>query len=334
MGVTANSPARLVFCFLLILAIMPSITRPAAIIADHTSTGQFPLIPESVINQIKNNYRIFYGHTSHGSQILSGMEMVRAENGLYDYNNGSGTLSISENGTDLQTLGYTGWADTTRLYLNGHPEANMVMWSWCGGVSGNTEEGINIYLNTMNNLEQEYPNVEFVYMTGHLDGTGPTENLYVRNNQIRTYCAANDKILFDFADIESYDPDGNYYPDESDYCNWCIDWCATHTCPDCGGCAHSQCFNCHQKGKTFWWMMARVAGWIPSSEPICGDADNSGSLNVLDAGFMISYLYRGGLAPMYPLLADADKSGGINILDVARIISYLYKGGAAPDCPS
>ena len=35
---------------------------------------------------------------------------------------------------------------------------------------------------------------------------------------------------------------GDYYPDGSDACEWCYDWCAEHECPDCG-CAHSHCFN-------------------------------------------------------------------------------------------
>ena len=86
-------------------------------------------------------------------------------------------------------------------------------------------------------------------------------HLYARNNQIRAYCNAHDKILFDFADIESYDPDGNYYPDETDACAWCATWCEQHTCIPCDGCAHSHCFNCYQKGKAFWWMMARMVGW-------------------------------------------------------------------------
>ena len=67
------------------------------------------------------------------------------------------------------------------------------------------------------------------------------------------------------SDIESYDPDGNYYPDASDDCGWCSTWCAGHSCPACGSCAHSHCFNCYLKGKAFWWMMARLAGWEPSS---------------------------------------------------------------------
>ncbi len=71
-------------------------------------------------------------------------------------------------------------------------------------------------------LEAEYPDVTFVYMTGHLDGTGEEGNLFQRNNQIRDFCLANDKVLFDFADIESYDPDGNYFlrPFATDSCDY------------------------------------------------------------------------------------------------------------------
>jgi hypothetical protein len=200
-------------------------------------------------------------HTSHGSQIVTGMSMLYAESALYAYNNGTSSLDLEESGDDLGHTGDTTWVPITRNALNGDPDLNMVIWSWCGGCSDNTEEGINIYLNTMNDLEQDYPNVKFIYMTGHLDGTGLTGTLYASNNQIRNYCNANNKILFDFADVESYDPDGNYYPDESDACQWCSNWCSAHDCPNCGDCAHSHCFNCYQKGKAFWWMMARIAGW-------------------------------------------------------------------------
>ena len=57
-------------------------------------------------------------------------------------------------------------------------------------------------------LETDYPKITFVYMTAHLDGSGADGNTNQRNEQIRAYCRANNKVLFDFADIESYDPDG------------------------------------------------------------------------------------------------------------------------------
>lgn len=232
------------------------------IVASHLASTDFADIPSSYIEVVKNNYRIFYGHTSHGSQIVTGMSMLRDSFPSFDYNNGDGTLRMTEYSDDLGAAGDTSWAPITRQRLEDEgSDFNVVIWSWCGGCSDNTEEGINTYLNKFSELEEDYPNVVFVYMTGHLDGTGPVGNLYARNNQIRAYCEANDKVLFDFADIESYDPDGNYYPNDNDACAWCTTWCATHECFDWGGCAHSHCFNCYLKGRAFWWMMARMAGW-------------------------------------------------------------------------
>ena len=249
---------RLLWLSIATASIMTLSAQPSAsqaIVADHNVIAQFDLISTATFDQVRSNYNIFYGHTSHGSQIMTGISMLAGEDALYS------SPTFYEINDDLGHLGDISWVSPTRAYLDSHSECNVVMWSWCGGASDNTETGINTYLNAMAALEVDYPTVTFVYMTGHLDGTGPSGNLYVRNNQIRDYCINNDKILFDFADIESYDPDGTWYPDESDVCNWCADWCAIHDCPYCGSCAHSHCFNCYQKGKAFWYMMAVIEGW-------------------------------------------------------------------------
>jgi hypothetical protein len=65
----------------------------------------------------------------------------------------------------------------------------------------------------------------------------------------------------------------------------------------------------------------------------CGDADNSGRINLLDVSFVISYLYRGGAAPNPLSVADVDGNGIINLLDISYIIDFLYRGGPAPQCP-
>ncbi|SYZ74328.1 exported hypothetical protein [Candidatus Zixiibacteriota bacterium] len=60
------------------------------------------------------------------------------------------------------------------------------------------------------------------------------------------------------------------------------------------------------------------------------DANDNGTLNILDVSFLINYLYRHGPEP-YPLEAgDANCNGKINILDVSFLISYLYKHGPEP----
>ncbi len=162
--------------------------------------------------------------------------------------------------------------DRTRQYLNAHHEINVVMWSWCGQVSTATESDITTYLTLMSRLESEYPDVKFVYMTGHLDGTGVTGNLNRRNEQIRNYCRENNKILYDFADIESYDPDGTYYLNRGadDGCyydgkprNWAIECQNSHRKGidwyECSA-AHSQPLNANQKAYAAWWLFARLSG--------------------------------------------------------------------------
>ncbi len=255
--------------------------RAAPLIINHNHTD-IAAIPACWIEQAKANLRVFYAHTSHGSQPVTGMQVLMSQtpSGLYNLTtDGSvqpGALSLDDHYGDMGDLGHDGdttWADLTRSYLDSHPNINVVVWSWCGGVSDNTVEGINAYLNAMNELEQDYPSVTFVYMTGHLDGSGVSGNLHQRNEQIRAYCLAHNKVLFDFADIESYDPDGNGYLDREadDGCyydnwtrNWAQEWCTAHPsdarCALCD-CAHSEPLNCNLKGRAFWWMLARIAGW-------------------------------------------------------------------------
>jgi hypothetical protein len=262
------------------------------IIINHTCTD-LSKVPAQWIKEAKKQFRIGYGHTSHGSQIVTGINAFRGNPGsLYYFTVSSGGLQpgifLNDNwaGGDLGCCSDLTWKNETVAMLNqSDNDRNVIMWSWCGGVSGNTRSDIKTYLDAMNRLEKKYPNVRFIYMTGHLDGSGATGNLNIRNNQIRSYCLNNNKVLFDFADIESFAPTGrvNYMKklanDNCDYDsngdgsqdkNWAADWVAGH--PDspltnlaariCDGCcAHSQSLNCLLKGRAFWWMMARLAGW-------------------------------------------------------------------------
>ncbi|WP_292347175.1 MULTISPECIES: hypothetical protein [unclassified Methanoregula] len=252
------------------------------IIIDHTST-HLNDVPLNAILNAKSTLHVAYGHTSHGSQIVTGMDglttFAGAPYGSATYRFRDGSFDFRDTpfsgASDLGNPDYTSWATATRNYLNAHPEVNVVMWSWCGQAD-TSAANINTYLNLMNQLESDYPGVTFVYMTGHLVGTGESGNLNQRNEQIRAYARANNKVLYDFADIESYDPDGlvNYMKlnanDNCDYTrnssshNWATEWQASHTQGvDWYQCspAHTQALNGNLKAYAAWHMFARIAGW-------------------------------------------------------------------------
>lgn len=276
-----------------ILAVLVTVTLSTcgyAQIIDHNCTDLLA-IPSVYINQAKASLHIAYEHTSHGSQIIDGMTgLYNWKGSFYLWNNGglNGAIDINDHGitggSDLGSPDWTTWASSTRTYLRNplNSDVNVVMWAWCGQVSTATEININTYLSLMSSLENEFPGVKFVYMTGHLDGTGIYGNLNLRNEQIRNYCRANNKLLYDFADIESYDPDGSYYlnkraNDNCDYDsngdgtsdrNWATDWQNSHILNvdwyNCSS-AHSKPLNANMKAYAAWWLFARLAGWTGPS---------------------------------------------------------------------
>jgi hypothetical protein len=295
-------------------------TGAQGMVIDHTCTS-ISQVPASAIQQARSTLHIAYGHTSHGSQLVTGMSSLVAFMNLkkddafpenaFTFNSGGtgGALDLRDtpfsSASDLGNPNRIAWAAATRTYLNANPAINVIIWSWCGQVDG-SEADINTYLTLMSQLEADYPNVKFVYMTGHLTGTGTAGNVNVRNNQIRAFCRANAKILYDFADIESFDPDGavNYMEklanDNCDYDsdgngsldrNWATAWEVAHTQNlDWYSCsaAHSQSLNGNRKAYAAWWLWARLAGWSgspanPARVSIAPDAALPATLSAVGA---------------------------------------------------
>ena len=286
-GLTLLVNLSLVIFVCLFLHSCETITEPVGDgglnIIDHPMAN-LPLISSESIVKAKTKLHIAYGHTSHGSQLISGMEgLITFKGSLYSFNNGGsdGSLDLRDRpfsgASDLGNPNRTAWSEATRKYLDENPDINVVIWSWCGQVSSASEEDINTYLSLMSQLEEDYPNIKFVYMTGHLDGSGVDGNLNLRNEQIRKYCRENRKILYDFADIESYDPDGNinymllnandgcYYDSDgngSRDANWAVDWQNSHTVNvdwyNCGS-AHSQPLNANLKAYAAWALWTSIA---------------------------------------------------------------------------
>jgi uncharacterized protein (TIGR02145 family) len=66
---------------------------------------------------------------------------------------------------------------------------------------------------------------------------------------------------------------------------------------------------------------------------LCGDVDNSGAVNIQDITYLISFLYKGGPAPLCGSnCGDVNNFGAVNIQDITYLINFLYKGGPEPIC--
>ena len=295
----------------LLFILISEISFSQAIIIDHNCSKLEP-IPESAIQDAKDNLHIAYDHTSHGSQLITGMSaligqtsLVGYKGDIYNFNNGgtNNALDLHDYFSPTGDLGYEDdWAPATRTYLDApeNSDVNVIIWSWCN-IYGHD---IAKYLTNMELLISEYgPGgtriidqtrtvaVTFVFMTGHTNaGSAENEWTFNANKQIRQHCIDNNRVLYDFYDIECYNPNDEYFGDGDanascygtfnglkdleDNCtynidgggrgNWATEWRAAHSegthWYNCSP-AHTDALNGNLKAYAAWWLWCRLAGW-------------------------------------------------------------------------
>lgn len=71
---------------------------------------------------------------------------------------------------------------------------------------------------------------------------------------------------------------------------------------------------------------------------IRGDVDHSGSIDVADLTYLVSYLFKGGASPPCEEEGNVDglcgHAGPIDVADLTYLVDYLYRGGdPPPPCP-
>jgi len=255
------------------------------IIIDHNCTD-VTSIPSDIIDSIKTNCKFEWAATSHGHQVLTGLKLVETEIPNLDVTVGDGETGYANggylpdpNGTFCVMDGVIQYFSNCKCCLgiapNGYwqganadlsmektlvqcdPGINISGWGWCTELNTWTASQVQEYFTEMEDLEMQYPDVQFIYSTGTTEYVGDDGyNRWIRNNQIRQYCIQNNKFLFDFADIECWsNGQFNYYVYNNDTVP------LRHPDYNANTYHHTNALNCKNKGKAVWYMMALLCGW-------------------------------------------------------------------------
>ncbi|MBD3370506.1 hypothetical protein GF402_09115 [Candidatus Fermentibacteria bacterium] len=298
---------RWIVCLGLGLVVSGAVAGP---VIDHTCTD-LESIPNQWIESVQDSVQSHYAHTSHGSQLTWGLSFLEDDDPFYDYEiadcylpevvgawcifNGQETETYIT--PDLYWESHYGM-NLTRDVLDHNPELDTSMWCWCCQCDYYSEQQVRAYLDSMTVLESEYPDVTFVYFTGNAQGTGESGyNRWQRNQQIRDYCADNNKWLFDFADLDCwwYNPSTSQW-EQHTYEYQGEDIPAEH--PEFYGdeYGHTTEGSCRQKGRALWYMMALIAGWQGTG--LVEQQEHSGySLEVVSGNPSLGYLRLGYTVP-------------------------------------
>jgi hypothetical protein len=189
----------------------------SAVTINHNNIDGVATLPQSTMNAI-GQQKWFFAHASVGGNMLEGMDSLHDNNStryqldvlsaggappgstspgvVYGYDRGNpsweGKLQDFRDAVDA------GWRS---------PKVDFVMDKFC---FIDQDAGFTAYRDSMALLSATYPGTTFVYttmpLTTYSDSSNILRNQY--NEAVRGYCLANNKLLFDIADIEAYSPTG------------------------------------------------------------------------------------------------------------------------------
>lgn len=246
---------------------VPLTTAAPSILVDHY-TVDAAQIPQEWLDAVRN-LDTFFAHKSVGDNILDGMADLQSQNPTRY------TIAIAVDGPDWyathsgilhQSLGTNGLPETKidgfdDFIRGGYHAADTAMMKFCPGdtIPFGTMPAYDIwigYRDMMAALEQDYPDVVFVWWTMPLsiasDDRGNDEK-EIFNGQVRDYCDVHGCVLFDIADIESHDPDGNPVISPAGYEAMWAGYASDG--------AHLNEVGRQRVASAYWWLMARIAGW-------------------------------------------------------------------------
>jgi len=272
--------------------------KSSPLIIDHMCTD-ISTIPPSRVDSVQAELNIHYAHTSHGNQIVTGLQRIENSDSAFDVSRGlmylpswmtslcyfDGQESETYITPDLYWEG-SGGLNQTRAVLDDNPNLNVSIWCWCGQLEYYTASQTQGYLDAISTLEAEYPDVVFVYMTCNAQGTSYAGYYrHLRNEMVRDYCLNNNKVLFDFADLDAwwFNPSSQQW-EQSTYSYNSTTIPKEHPQFSGDDAGHTTYESCDQKGQAFWYMMSNLNGW-GSQHSLAYSPETPGNSAVLQQNF-------------------------------------------------
>jgi hypothetical protein len=256
----------------------PPPVQTGAIVADHTAIDKFNSIPLSAISAAAAIKTLFM-HQSTGNNIeYMGLECLAGlqndpsffpqecstyfQNPYTPYDDRNWDWKMWDSPTADAIAKNDEWFSVANTQQSNYQVLGM---KFCYVDGWNQDFAY--YRDHMLELESRYPNKIFIWSTSALwnepgsacqnNGFNSCQNIAEFNQQVRAYAIANHKPLYDIADIESHDPNGNLCLIDG-YEGLCD---AYYTGNGGGGGGHPDADGSLRLAKGFWWLMARISGW-------------------------------------------------------------------------
>jgi hypothetical protein len=229
----------------------------AAIIIDH-NCADLSVIPEAYLPKAAA-LRMLMRHASVGDGINWGLDCLAGSKPTQSACSGFPPGKYDRSNWHLENRGNPGWKAkvddlVTQTALRADDFDVFTMKFCYIDALGSSQPDWEYFRSRMEQLEADYPGKKFVWWTIPLtrDGQAGTD---LFNAQMRSYCAANGRILFDIADIECHEPNGvkltNAQGSEVISQNYTNEIHAGHLNPE----------GRVRVVSAMWHLMARLTGW-------------------------------------------------------------------------
>lgn len=261
---------KIIYFFLIIFSFFSLKANP--IIIDHKCVQKFESIPDNVLNSLAQ-VRVMFRHASVGTTINNALDCLQGTRNSPAECKNYPQYKYDRRNFVCQPRGNSGWYgkvdDFVKEVENQLKQFDVFSFKYCylDGLDGlqepcgkefkDVKKAWDYLRDKMEFLEQKYSDKIFVWWTIPLTQTGQlcTDTL---NNYIRDYVKLNNKILFDIADIQCHDEQGNYQVNSNGR--------EIAYKPFCGE-QQSGAQACHPNwvgslriAKAFWWMIYQLNG--------------------------------------------------------------------------